>query len=309
MANRVHYPSLASFADVEIAAVCDIDADRLRQTADAYEITGRYTDYRTMIENVAPAGVYAIGQPHILYDVWLWCLQHGQHLFIEKPMGITWHQARMLAHLAEQQKVITQVCHQRRTCPLLVALREECLKRGPMTHAVCEFFKCEPRPYMEARDHMLDDCTHAIDTVRWMCGGEVAGIESHCKRVGVPDINWIGAMLHFDNGATGFVVNSWSSGRRIFRVQMHAPGIFVDADVEGKARLYADGEIAGVEYDTMEVAGSDAYHIYGGFQAKSREFIDSLKYGEDATSSPFRDCLKTMEVAERILAQALLRGE
>jgi predicted dehydrogenase len=192
MANRVHYTSLASFTDVEIAAICDIDADRLRQTADAYGITRRYTDYQTMIEDVAPDGVYAIGQPHILYDVWLWCLQHGQHLFIEKPMGITWHQASMLAYLAEQHRLTTQVCHQRRTCPLLVAMREECLKRGPITHAVCEFFKCEPRPYLEARDHMLDDCTHAIDTVRWMCGGKVVGIESHCKRVGVPDINWIG---------------------------------------------------------------------------------------------------------------------
>ena len=30
MANRVHYPSLASFDDVEIAAICDIDAARLQ---------------------------------------------------------------------------------------------------------------------------------------------------------------------------------------------------------------------------------------------------------------------------------------
>jgi predicted dehydrogenase len=156
---------------------------------------------------------------------------------------------------------------------------------------------------------MLDDCTHAIDTVRWMCGGEVVSIESHCKRVGVPDINWIGAMLQFDNGSTGFVVNSWTSGRRVFRVQMHARGIFVDADIEGKARLYADGDVQGVEYDTTAVAGSDQYHILGGFRAKNREFIDSIKYGKDVTSSPFRDCLKTMEVAEKILAQALLRGE
>jgi virulence factor len=105
------------------------------------------------------------------------------------------------------------------------------------------------------------------------------------------------------------VITSWSSGRRVFRVQMHAPGIFVDADVEGKAQLYADGDIRGIEYDAREVAGSDQFFVFGGFQAKSREFIDSLKYGLDVTTSPFRDCLKTMEVAEKILAQALMRGE
>jgi virulence factor len=309
MANRVHYPSLASFDDVEMVAICDIDTERLHATADAYGIEKRYSNYQAMIEECAPDGVYAIGQPHIMYDVWMWCLQQGQNLYIEKPMGITWHQARMLTHVAEQKGLITQVSHQRRSCPLLVKLRQECLTRGPITHAVCEFFKCEPTPYLEARDHMMDDCTHAIDTVRWVCGGEVVAIESHCKRVGVPDINWIGAMLQFDTGATGFVVNSWCSGRRVFRVQMHAPGILVDADIDGKAHVYADGDTHGVAYDTADVAGSDAYYVFGGFRAKNREFIESLKYGTDVTSSPFRDCLKTMEVAEKILAQALLRGE
>ncbi len=46
MANGVHYPSLASFADVEMVAICDLDPVRLNATADAYGIEKRYTDYR-----------------------------------------------------------------------------------------------------------------------------------------------------------------------------------------------------------------------------------------------------------------------
>jgi virulence factor len=134
-------------------------------------------------------------------------------------------------------------------------------------------------------------------------------IESRCKRVGTPDINWIGIALQFDNGATGYVVNSWCSGRRVFRVQMHAPGIAVDAEVEGQAHVYADGDYQGVVYDAQQVAGSDQNFVYGGFRAKNREFIDSLKTGQEVTSSPFRDCVKTMEVAEKVLAAALLNGQ
>jgi predicted dehydrogenase len=307
MANRVHYPSLASFDDVEIAAICDLDPARLQATADRYEVEKRYTDYRKMVEEAAPDAVYVIGPPHHMFDLWVWCLEQGQNLCIEKPMGLSIHQARVLAALADRKGCITQVSFQRRTCPMVVQLRNACLERGPIVHAECAFFKCEIKPMFIARDHMMDDGVHAIDTLRWMCGGEVVKIHSIAKRVQVPDINFFAVMLEFDNGATGVMLNSWSSGRRIFKVEMHAPGICAEAEHEGKGRLYADGDTQGVEYDTREVAGSDQLFVYGGFQAKNRQFIDAVRRGEQPPSC-FADAVKTMEVAERILAHTLLEG-
>lgn len=307
MANSVHYPSLASFDDVEIAAICDLDTERLNDTADKYQVEKRYTDYRNMVKEIAPDAVYAIGQPHIMYDIWMWCLGEGLNLYIEKPMGITIHQARALAHTAEKNDCITQVSFQRRSCPMVMKLREECLKRGDIIHAVCTFYKCSISPFLGARDHMMDDSVHAIDTLRWMCDGEVVKVDSVAKPVIAPDVNFIMAMLHFDNGSLGILMNSWTSGRRIFRVEMHAPGICAEAEHEGKGYLYTDGDTKGVEYDTREVAGSDKLFVYGGFQAKNREFIDCVKSGESPGSN-FSDAVKTMEVAEIILAQALLSG-
>lgn len=305
MANSVHYPSLASFEDVEIAAISDLDPERLNGTADKYQVEKRYADYRQMVEDVAPDAVYVIGQPHLMYDIWVWCLEQGLNLYIEKPMGITIHQARALAHLAEKHGCITQVSFQRRSCPMVVKLHEECLKRGPITHAVCSFYKCNISPYLAARDHMMDDSVHAIDTIRWMCGGEVTKVESFTRAIQVPDINLIMATLYFDNGAVGVLMNSWTSGRRIFRVEMHAPGICAEAEHEGKGYLYADGDTKGTEYDTREIAGSDQNFVFGGFQAKNREFISSVKAGT-LPASNFSDAVKTMEVAEIILAQSLL---
>jgi len=316
MANYAHYPSLVSFDDVEIVGVLELREDRLTATCDKYNIpqANRFlcrldTDYQDIVAKLKPDGVYVIGQPNIMHPIWKWCLENKFNLYIEKPMGITIHQARGMAWLAQRANVITQVSHQRRTVPLYHKMRDECLKRGPITHAVVEFFKCTISPYLDARDHMMDDCTHSVDTARWICGGEVVKVESHCKRIGVPDINWIGATLHFDNGSTCYVVNSWSSGRRVFRVQMHAPNIYTDAEIEGKAYLYADNDYNGKVFDTKDVAGSTENYVFGGFRNKNREFIDSLKTGKDVCSSPFRDTVKTMEVCEIILAQALLNKE
>ena len=307
MANSVHYPSLASFDDVEISAICELDEERLHETADKYGIAGRYSDYHKMVEDTAPDAVYVVGQPNIMYPIWTWCLTEGLNLYIEKPMGLSIHQARSLAHLAEQHGCITQVSFQRRSCPMVVELRDECLKRGPMVHAICTFYKCAISPMLGAVDHMFDDGVHAIDTLRWMCGGEVVNIHSRTCRVGVPDINFISALIEFDTGATGILLNSWSSGRRIFSVEMHAPGICVQAEHENKGYLFADGDTTGIEYDTREVAGSDENYVYGGFQAKNREFIDCVRNGTHPGSN-FSDAVKTIEVADTILAQSLLKG-
>ena len=315
MANNVHYPSLASFDDVEIVGVVESRADRLKATCDKFGIAegARFlvaldTDYQKVLSTLKPDGVYVIGQPEIMYPIWHWCLTQGFNLYIEKPMGLTTHQAESLAHLAAVGKLVTQVSHQRRSAPILQQVKARLLEKGPVIHGVVEFFKCDITPMLGARDRMMDDGTHAIDTARWICGGEVVRIESECRRIGVPDINWIGATLHFDNGSTCYVVCNWASGRRVFRTQMHVARGYADVEVEAEAKVYLDNNYQGETLTTQQAAGSDQNYVFGGFSAKNREFIDSLKTGVDVCSSPFSDTVKTMRVCETILAQAYAAG-
>jgi len=308
-ANLVIYPSLADLEDVEITAICDIDEKRLNETADRYHVEKRYgssvLDYQRMIEDVKPDAVFAIGQPHIFYDIWTWCLEHGCDLYIEKPMGLNLHEARALEYLARTNGRVTQVSFQRRSTPVVEKLREKCLEKGPITYAMCKFYKCEISPFLGARDHMYDDCVHSIDTLRWLCGGEIVSIESSLGRIGVPDVNFITAQLKFDNGASGYLVNNWSSGKRIFSVEMHAPGVYAEVEHETGGRLYADGDLKGVEYSAEKEAGSSAFHVYTGVEKLVRNFVDCCRSGERPLSD-FSSALKTMEAAEKILAQGLL---
>lgn len=309
--NSVIYPSVAGLPDVEMAAICDIDAERCDETADRYGVAKRYIgsvyEYQRMVREISPDAVFAIGDPDVFYPIWQWCLENGQNLYVEKPMGLTIHQARSLAYLAEKHGSITQVSFQRRHTPMVEQLRDECLKRGPITHAVCRFYKYLLDPVAGPRDHMMDDCVHSIDTLRWMCGGEVVKVESHTRRVQVPDINFISATLHFDNGAVGYLINSWASGKRIFSVEMHAPGVFAEAEHETRGRLYADGDVEGVPYDAATCAGSDEFHVLTGVQGIVSDFLACVRDGR-RNPNGFADSVKTMEVAEVILAQALLAG-
>ena len=298
---------------VNILGLCDIDIERLDKTANEFNIDNKYGyngifDYQKMITDLKPDAVVAIGQPHSMYDTWKWCLENGLHLFIEKPLALTLHQANALTSIAQNKNLITQVAFQRRYSPMLKVMREECLKRGALTHAVCRFYKHAPQDFLEARDHMMDDTVHAIDTLRSMVGSEVIKVESKTKRIGTVDINYIMAQLTFENGVIGHLMNNWTSGKRIFSVEMHAPGIFAEVELEINGYIYKDGDLTGVEYTASGSAGSEAFHVNTGVLAAAEDFVDCCLTGGQPKCC-FADAVKTMKVAEIILAQSLLAEE
>ena len=313
-ANQVILPSFSDLqkrGKVEFLGICDIDLDKLNKTADIYGIQNRYGvngvfDYRKMVTELKPDAVVAIGQPHLMYDIWMWCLQQGIHLYIEKPLALSIHQARALSAVAKRKAVVTQVSLQRRYTPMVTKLRDECLKRGPITHAVCKFYKNDINDFIGARDHMMDDSVHAIDTLRWIAGSEVVKVDSITNRVGgTVDINFIMAQLTFANGCVGHLMNNWSSGKRIFAVEMHAPGIFVEAEHEAKGYMFTDGNPEPRVFDAAEVAGSKEIHVFTGVLAAAEDFVNCCLDGGQPMAS-FENTLNTMKVAEYILAQSLI---
>lgn len=313
-ANQVHYPSFSELEDVVIAGVCDINQGRLKATCDKYAVpehlryAGGVYQYRDMLDQIKPDAVAVIGQPHIAYDIWLECLDRGLHLYVEKPLGLTRHQARMLAEKARINQVVTTCTLQRRTTPCVIKLRDACLEKGPIDHALVRFYKCEPSARFDARDHMMDDTIHSIDCLRWALGDlEVVRIESMTRRIGTPDINFISSAIEFEGGAMGYLINSWASGRRIFDIEMHANGICAEAEHEVGGMLYKDGDTKGIWYDAAECAGSTSFHAITGVKYLARDFVDACRHNRQSVSS-FSSALKSMEIAEVILAQAAIRN-
>jgi predicted dehydrogenase len=290
-------------ADAEIVGLCDINHELCEKTADQYNIAARYGrnvyDYRRMIEELRPDAVASVGNPHELYDSWRWVLEQHVPLVIEKPLGLSFHQTRALVHLAEGLQ--TQVLFQRRYTPVAMKALSLCRERGDIVHAVCRFYKCEMSSMLGARDHLLDDTVHAADTLRWMCGGEVIGIESHCRRIGTPDVNFVSATLYFDNGSTGYLINSWTSGKRIFSVEMHARGIYAEIEHEVGGYVFSDGSLEGRRLDAAEEAGSDKFEVFTGAKAAMEDFIRAVKTGGTADCN-FAEAAKSMDVVYQIQA-------
>ncbi|MBM3500697.1 MAG: Gfo/Idh/MocA family oxidoreductase, partial [Armatimonadetes bacterium] len=178
MANGVHYPSLATFEDVELVGLCDLVEDKLNATADRFGIEKRYTDYRKMLEETAPQAVYLLMPPHHLFDLAIHALEAKLHLFIEKPPGVTTEQTQQMALAAERAGVVAMVGFNRRYIPLLTQCRDMVTERGDMLHCVATFYKHHfaGAYYKGAIDILRCDCIHAVDTLRWMAGADLADV-------------------------------------------------------------------------------------------------------------------------------------
>ena len=302
-ALMAHYPSLRDIPEAELVAVAELDEQRLRKTCDLYDIKGRYSDYRQMLERAKPDAVYAIMPPHHLFDICATVIEHGCHLIIEKPPAVTTEQIRQLAALARRHKVLTGVAFQRRFAPVIRRGKTLCEERGIVHTAHASFYKnwVGGAPYYRgALDMLTCDGIHAVDTLRYLCGGEVESVASDSRRLDADHWNVHLALVRFSSGATGLLLNNFMAGRRIFSVEIHSPGISFFGDPEEGGQLYADNKTEPIdELDPTVLAGSaEDYRAFGPYDI-NRHFVDCMLKGKDSETN-FDDATKTMELVDAI---------
>lgn len=92
-----------------IAALCDVDTEFVEMRAKEYPKARKYTDFRRMIEKEKLDGVVVAtpDQSHAYISVF--AMRHGLHVYCEKPLTQTVHEARIMARVAAETKRTTQM--------------------------------------------------------------------------------------------------------------------------------------------------------------------------------------------------------
>jgi predicted dehydrogenase len=261
-----------------------------------------------MIEQVQPDAAYILMPPHHLYDLTIDCLEMGLNVFIEKPPGLTTHQVTWMAKYAEKNGVIGQTGWNRRFIPVMTYCRQKVLGYDDeVQQVVSAFYKHHAEDagpyYRGAADILSCDAVHAVDTLRWLAGAEVASVTGSVRQVAHDFDDSFNALVEFDNGCVGILLANWASGARVHQFELHTKGAaaFINANYESV--IHAQGEEFVERVDAREFAGSDELHLYYGYFQEDRHFIDCVKSGEQPSSS-FADAIKTMELVGAIYHSA-----
>ncbi|RIK41439.1 MAG: hypothetical protein DCC55_12010, partial [Chloroflexi bacterium] len=114
-----HIPNFLRLPNIEAVAVCDVNEPRAQVLATEMRIPAVYSDHRRMLDEVKP-DITVVATPNAYHKpMSIDALNAGSHVLCEKPLALTYADAKEMYAVARQQgKVLTVGSHYRWTDPM-----------------------------------------------------------------------------------------------------------------------------------------------------------------------------------------------
>lgn len=107
--------NVSASARVEIVALCNVDDSQphLGWAAEKFPKAKRFADYRRLLDEPQMFDAVTVSTPdHMHAPIALAVMALGKHVFCQKPLAHTVHEARMMREAAARHKLVTQMGNQ-----------------------------------------------------------------------------------------------------------------------------------------------------------------------------------------------------
>ena len=106
--GQVHAESLLSTGEAEIAAICDVDRERLEEQGKEFDVKECFSDYRKVLKVDLDAVLVCVHNDQHR-EIAIAALETGVDVFLEKPMAMNAAEAGEIVAAAEKAKGILQI--------------------------------------------------------------------------------------------------------------------------------------------------------------------------------------------------------
>ena len=138
---------LAAVAHENIVALCDVDSARLGKASEKHSNAKTFRDYRKLLDEKNLDAVVIATPDHHHAPATVRALRRGLHVYCEKPLTHTVEEARVVARLASQKGVATQMGTQNHEHPgyrrLVELLKKQVIGQVSEVHIITD----RPGPY------------------------------------------------------------------------------------------------------------------------------------------------------------------
>ena len=271
--GEAHLHHLVSLPGVEVVGIYDQDQMRLQEVASKYEMHC-FGTVEEIWEQVEAVSVVVSTASH--YAIAKSAIEHGQHVFIEKPMTRTLEEADDLLALQQKKGIIVQIGLIERFNPAFTAL-----KGYPLYPMYIESHRFSPFSHRGAdASVVLDLMIHDIDVILSIIPAEIEKIDATGFSVITKTMDYANARILFSNGAVANISSSRIASDRVRKMRIFQEDSRISIDfLKKETAIYRFA-------DTPDVNGSERVMEQLQFEGRSRFLM------RQALEVPFVDALQ-----------------
>jgi predicted dehydrogenase len=106
-----HAGQIRRIKECELVGACDREELMARQFAERFEAQRYFHNLDQLLEEARPEVVHVTTPPQSHFTIARRCLEHGCHVYVEKPFTLNAHEAEVLVELAERRGLRLTVGH------------------------------------------------------------------------------------------------------------------------------------------------------------------------------------------------------
>ncbi len=286
--------SLDRIDGTRVSAVCDINPDRANAAKERFNANA-YADHRRMLDNEELDALFVCIPPFAHTDQEILAAEKGVHLFIAKPVGISFEHSLRVLEAVQKAGVITNVGYMWRHSDLTDKAAEIIGERKVGLAAGTTLVGTPGTPwwrvYEESGGQIVEQATHIYDAARYFCGEALRvhawGVSDQNPAIDFEDSAVVNIL--FDNPDGGrtcanIVNSSISPGGGGYTLRLIGAGFHLNLDYGANHMSgHADGEA--IQFSAKE----------SGYYIQVERFVRAVRDGETyLIRSDYEDGLKSL---------------
>ena len=317
-----HAAILGGLPNVELVAACDMDS-LLQSAFKKLTKIQMYTDYKKMIEEVKPDCVYVVTPTKLHYDMVMFALEHGCHVFCEKPFALTVEQGEKMVAMAKAKGLVNQVGYHNRYIGTFNEMKRLLAEGviGKPFHFMGEAYgpvvlKSKGGTWRSDKKNgggcIEDYAAHVLNLINYVTGSNLVD----CKGTQMPSIfsnevdDAVYGSLYLANGLKGQISVNWSDDtvrKMTTAIKIEGDGGKLEADattlkiyVKEDKPKYGLNKGWNFKYIT-DVTPLVDFNLRGEeYTAETQAFINSIVTGKVDERNSFETALQTDYIIKKM---------
>lgn len=275
--------------NAELVALCDVDVEKLKETARCLHVKHTFTDFDAMLE-CEDIDAIVIVSPSALHTEQIEkSLDKGKHVFSEKPLGTTAEQCRQAEKAVERNPDKVFMLGFMRRFDSSYRYAKEKVDAGEIGDPILfRAYGQDPEKFIagsiafaaHSGGVFLDMAVHDIDLARWFVKSEpksvyaIGGCYAHEEFARYNDGDNVSCLMKFENGAMGF----------LFAGRTAPHGYNVETEIIGTKGTLRIGSVP--QKNLVEILDS-----YGVRKECSENFLERFQDSYVNEMKEFVDCI------------------